>query len=195
MLVDLLKSIDYGGYYFFRHAVGEHPEIAPPMQLGQWLSSYPGVGITLLLAVIISLLQKRTRAAQISLAAFVLGVIFVEMLPNVVPANRPADAQLLVATDEMSRSFPAQRVFLFTMAGFLLLFAAWGSVKRAMARLLLSAGLVSLILWVALSPLVLGLHYVTDVMGGLFGGLALALLASRFSAMAEPVFSPGNADR
>jgi membrane-associated phospholipid phosphatase len=180
MLVELFRSIDYGGYYFFRHLAGQNPQILPPFRAGDWLGSYFVVGFMFLVAVILLLVQARTRAAQVALGAFVLGVILVEILRNVVAAHRPPDAQDLVDADEMLRSFPAREVFTFTLAGVLLLFAAWGGVHKTTFRLLLTTAVVVLVLWVAMSQLVLGLHFVTDVMAGLAGGIALALLASRF---------------
>jgi membrane-associated phospholipid phosphatase len=180
MLVELFKSMDYGGYYFFRHLARQNPEILPAFRLGDWLGSYFVVGFMFLVAVILLLVQARTRAAQVSVGAFVLGVIFVEILRNVVAAHRPPDAQDLVDADEMLRSFPAREVFTVTLAGVLLLFAAWGSVRKTPLRLLLTAAVVVLLLWVAMSQLILGLHFVTDVMGGLAGGIGLGLLASRF---------------
>jgi membrane-associated phospholipid phosphatase len=188
MLVELFKSMDYGGYYFFRHLARQNPEILPPFRLGDWLGSYFVVGFVFLVAVILLLVQARTRAAQVALGAFVLGVIFVEILRNVVAAHRPPDAQDMVEADEMLRSFPAREVFTVTLAGVLLLFAAWGGLHTTTLRLLLTAAVVGLLLWVAMSQLILGLHFVTDVMGGVTGGIGLGLLASRFfPAVAKPI--------
>ncbi len=50
-----------------------------------------------------------------------------------------------------------------------------------------------LIKWVAISELILDLHFVTDVAAGLFGGLALALFATRFWT-ATPTLSHVNSD-
>jgi membrane-associated phospholipid phosphatase len=180
MLVELFRSMDYGGYYFLRHLAGQNPQILPAFVLGDRLGSVLVVALTIVVAVILLARQGRNQTAQVALGAFALGVILVEILRNVVAAHRPPDAQDLVDADEMLRSFPAREVFTFTLAGVLLVFSAWGSLHKTTLRLLLTTAVVVLVLWVAMSQLVLGLHFVTDVMAGLAGGVALALLASRF---------------
>jgi len=182
MLVDLFKEVDAGGYEAFQHLTKQQPELLTPMQLGTWISGYIGVGCLLLLAVVVFVVRGRTRSAQVSLAAFVIGLILVETMRHTVGARRPGNAETFLAPEEMTRSFPARGVFLFTLAGVLFIFAAWGALASTWTRLLVAVVVVVLVLGVALSQLMLQLHFVTDVVGGLFGGLALALLASRFFA-------------
>jgi membrane-associated phospholipid phosphatase len=181
MLVDLLKTMDFGGYYFFDFAATHHPWLAEVMLPARWVGSY-GVGIVFALGVSCLLIQRRLPAVLISIGALTAGVLGVEMLRYAIAADRPANAQKLVDADEMLRSFPAREVFAFTLAATLLLVAAWTLLPNTALRLVLTAGIVALVLWVALSQLVLGLNYVSDVMAGLAGGLALTMLASRFFA-------------
>ena len=180
MLLELLKSVDDGTYYSLDHATRQFDSLANLMRLGDWLGSYVAVGILLLLTLILFILQARFRAAQLTLAASLVGVAIVEALRAILPAQRPAVASSSVDAAEMLCSFPSGKVFMFTLVAVLLLFAAWGVLHRAPARLLLTTTMVVLILWIAMSQLMLGLHFVTDVAAGLFGGLALALLAGRF---------------
>jgi undecaprenyl-diphosphatase len=179
MLVDLLKSMDYGGYYFFDWAATHNPWLANIMLPARWIGSY-GVGVVFMLVVICFVSQRRIPAALVSFGVLAGGVLGVEILRYAVAAHRPANAQKLVDAAEMLRSFPAREVFAFTLVGTLLLIAAWATLPNTALRMLLSVGVIALMLWVALSQLVLGLSFVTDVMAGLAGGLALALLASRF---------------
>ena len=134
----------------------------------------------LLLVVVVFLVRGRTRSAQVSLAALVIGLILVETMRHTVGARRPGNAETFLAPEEMTRSFPARSVLLFTLAGVLLIFAAWGALSSTWMRLMVTVVMVVVVLGVALSQLMLQLHFVTDVVGGLFGGLTLALLASRF---------------
>jgi membrane-associated phospholipid phosphatase len=173
--------MDYGGYYFFDFAATQHPWLAEVMLPARWVGTY-GVGIVFALAMIFLVIERRLPAALIGIGALAVGVLCVDMLRDTIAAQRPANAQKLVDADEMLRSFPAREVFAFTLAGTLLLVATWTVLPNTALRLLLMTGVVALILWVALGQLVLGLSYVTDVMAGLAGGLALALLASRFFA-------------
>ncbi len=178
MVVDLLKSMDYGGYYFFDWAAIHNPVLADIMLPARWVGSY-GAGVVSLLAVVCLVAQRRIPAALISFGALAAGILGVEILRYAVAAHRPANAQHLVNAAEMMRSFPAREVFAFSLAGTLLILAAWPSLPNTALRVLLTAGIVALMFWVALSQLVLGLSFVTDVMGGLAGGLAVALLARR----------------
>ncbi len=180
MLVEFLKSVDYGGYYFFRHLIQQVPELVAPMQLGGDLGSAIPVFAVVILAVLIFARQRRFRAAQASLIGFALAAAFVGLVSYLVAARRPEDAQDVVGAAGMASSFPASSVFLFTYAGTHLIMAAWGANRPARLRLLAAGTIGVLVLWVAISPLALGLHFVTDVIGGLTGGLACALLASRF---------------
>jgi membrane-associated phospholipid phosphatase len=180
VLADLLKSIDLGTYYSFNEAINRFPALHDLMHVGNWIGSYIGVGVLTGAAIIVLLVQGRTRGAVIVLGALIVAALGVELLRLSVPANRPDVAAALVGEDEMLRSFPAREVLTFTLATTLLLVAIWPSLYHWMARPILTADLVILVLWVAMSQLMLGLHFVTDVAAGLFGGLALGLLAGRF---------------
>jgi membrane-associated phospholipid phosphatase len=186
VLVELLKSIDDAAYYSLNHLTQQLKWLANVMRLGDSLGSYLAIGIVILLALVLCLLQTRFRAAQVTLAAFLLGVVIVETVRFLVPAHRPAVAAGSVDAAEMLRSFPANKVFLFTLAASLLLLAARGIVERKTVQAVLTLLVIVLVLWVAMSQLMLGLHFVMDVAAGLFGGLALTLLASRFIPASIP---------
>jgi undecaprenyl-diphosphatase len=180
VLVEFLKSVDDGAYYSLDHTARQIGRIEQAMRLGDSLGTYLGVAAVLLFALILLAVQRRWRAALGVLVAFVFGVALVETMRTLLPAPRPLVARRSVDAAEMMRSFPSSKVFLFTLAAVFLLFALWPISTRKSARALLTPGVVVLILWVAMSQLMLGLHFVTDVSAGLFGGIALALLASRF---------------
>src|SRR5437868_47318 len=79
----------------------------------------------------------------------------------------------------------------------LLLFGCWGLQHRTLPRIraiVFSALYVGV---VAICPIGLALHYVSDVIAGMCGGLAMALVAPCFYAsppagIARNGFSPGN---
>jgi membrane-associated phospholipid phosphatase len=191
VLLELLQSVDKGTYYSFSDAAQKHSLLATIAQIGHLLGSYIGIGLFALLTLILLLVQGRRRAAVATVFALAVGVAGVETLRSRVPAARPDAVAGSVSADEMQRSFPSSEVFSFTMVATLFLISAWGALLSARGALAAGtirwvlAGLVTvLILWVAMSELLLDLHFVTDVAAGLFGGLALALLAHRFF---EPV--------
>jgi undecaprenyl-diphosphatase len=186
MFVDLFRNLDNGAYNFFDFQSKNVPALVAGMQVGDWVSGIFVPAILVLAAAGIFLTRHRNVAALLSLAAFLLGVIFVEILPMLVAAHRPEGTQYRLDAAEMLRSFPARGVFLVTLAAVLVAFAAADVVRRPAPRILIFAGLLVLTVWVAMSQLMLRLHFVTDVMAGLAGGLALGLLATRFFPATNP---------
>ncbi len=182
MVNELLKSIDKGAYYAFSEEIKKSSLLVQLLQAGDWVGSYIGVVLVMALACALLLTQSRVRAAAVAAIAVALGALAVEGVHAAVPVPRPDNAANLVNATEMLHSFPAREVFTFTLAGTLLVFAAWGSLQSWPGRLTVTAVVIVLVLWVAMSQIMLVLHFVTDVAAGLFGGLALALLVTRLIA-------------
>jgi hypothetical protein len=180
MLVNLLQGMDNGGYYFFRHKAQHYPDLVPVMQVGDAVGSLVLIVVLAVLAVLLFLARGQARAAGVSAAFFVLGVVLVEAVRHLLPGRRPEDAQNYLDAEEMLHGFPARSVFLFTVAGILFLYAIGPALTGRLQRGLMTACVVVLVLWVCMSQLFLGLQFVTDVMAGLAGGVALGLLAGRF---------------
>lgn len=185
-VVDILNSLDDSAYNTFDDWMKNSQALAAAMRLGDQLGSYVAVGVVLAIALLLLVVQGRPRAAQLGLAAAALGIALVEMVRRVVPAQRPDAALHLVGDEEMWRSFPAGKMLLFTLAAALLLFTGWSALHRKTAKLLLTTALVTLCVWVALSQLMLALHFVSDVLAGVFAGLVLAMIANRLSPSAAP---------
>jgi membrane-associated phospholipid phosphatase len=180
---DFLKSIDKGAYYAFSEAVngatGEPQDVVQLLESGTWVGSYYGAVLLLALACILLLAQRRARAMLFTVAAIVIAAAGVEVMRIAVPIHRPENAARILSGSEMQHSFPASEVFAFTLAGAIFLYAALGSLRGRAARIGVSTVVAVLVLWVAMSELLLVLHFVTDVAAGLFGGLAVALLITR----------------
>jgi undecaprenyl-diphosphatase len=180
--MDSLKSIDYGGYYFFRHKAQHFDELVPVMQAGDFLGGYLALAALLVLAAVILLARGKPRSALFVLIFCTLAAAAVEAQRRFMASKRPDDARNLVSLEEMTRSFPAAGVLLLTLVCVVLLAAAWDSLDGRILRLAATVGVVLLVLWLAVSELFLGLHFVSDVVAGLAGGTALGLLCSRFFA-------------
>ncbi len=187
MISELLKSIDKGAYYAFSEMMKETPALAQIMQAGEWVGSYVGAVLLAVLACVLLFAQARYRAAALAALAFGIGALGVEAMQSALPTPRPDNAANRVASSEMQRSFPAREAFTFTLAGALLVYAAWGLMQGWRTRMAIVAAVVVLVLWVAMSEIMLVLHFVTDVAAGLFGGLALALLVMRVAAKRRPL--------
>ena len=182
--MDPLRDVDLGAYYFFRFQANHHPQLVPVLQGIDALAGYVAAAVLLLLAVLTFCLRGRPRAGVAAVLVAVVGAAVIESLRHLIARRRPDDAQDLLGAAAMLGSYPAGGVFLFTMT--LLLFAsALGIGAPRGNRVALGLVAALLIVGVCLAELMLGLHYVTDVVGGMLGGSACAILT--WSLAARPI--------
>jgi undecaprenyl-diphosphatase len=162
------------------------------MEVVNQVAGYDATAMALaLVAAVILMARGRGRAGILTLAVAGLGYFAVTMMQGAIARERPPDARNLVSADEMLHSFPARNVFLFTLAIALLMFALWDITPGRLLRGVLVVVSTGLVVLLCLSQFYLGLHFVTDVVAGLVGGLLLALLARSLSP--PPATSPGSA--
>lgn len=181
MVVHLLQSIDKGAYYAFSEMLHGTPEFRLPLQTVEWA----GALLMAAIACVLLFTQGCARAAALVAAAFFVGAVGVAALQHLLAIPRPENAARMVGATDMLHGFPAGEVFAFTLAGTLLVYAVWRSQLQWFLRLALVIGVIALILGLAMSQIMLVLHFVTDVAAGLFGGLALALLVTRLVAVLQ----------
>jgi undecaprenyl-diphosphatase len=193
MMGDLLRGMDHGGYYFFRHKAQHFPNLTPIMEVGDFLGGWILLALMMALILLIFLARGHARGVLIAAAGFAIAVGAVEALRHLIGGKRPEDAQSLVALDELARSFPARSVFLFTFLGVVFLYSVWPLVKSLALGFTLTAAVVLLVIWLSVSQLFLGLHFVTDVMAGLAGGTALALVCAQYLGNEQPQAMSGAA--
>jgi membrane-associated phospholipid phosphatase len=174
--MDPFRPVDWGAYYLFDFVAQKHPGLVSLAQIYDALSGY--VACTLLMAVLAWLLWRRgqTKAALVNLAVFAVAVAVVEIVRWAVGRTRPDEAERMVGPEGMLGSYPARHVFLFTMAMLLVAFAE-GARLSARRRLAFGIFVALMIVCVCGSQLLLRLHFVTDVVAGLFGGAGCALAA------------------
>jgi undecaprenyl-diphosphatase len=183
-VMDWSRQMDEGANAFFHfEAKNAAAFMSSLMQSGDWIGGYAGAAIILLAAIAVAPRQARWRLAVAVLTTFLLGTALLEGVRLGVARPRPPGAQDVLGTAAPSPSFPSRAVFLATFAWALLAMTWARRVQRIACRIFvaLAAGLV--IVFVCLSQLWLSLHYVTDVLAGLAGGLGLALVA-RWAATA-----------
>jgi membrane-associated phospholipid phosphatase len=172
--MDPMRSVDWGAYYFFDFLAQQHPRIVPVMQVLNQLAGYAAAAILICATTALFAVRRQLWAAVMTLASYALTLALVEATRLLVARPRPDEAEALVGPEDMLGSYPARGIFLFTMALLSLTFAWWPAKRRR--RVLLSLLVALLLIGTSLSQLVLRLHFVTDVVGGLFGGTACALL-------------------
>ncbi|MCD7954434.1 MAG: phosphatase PAP2 family protein [Lachnospiraceae bacterium] len=131
-------------------------------------------GIFWIILTVILLSIKKTRTAGICSACALLGSLLVNnlLLKNLFNRTRPykvIEGLTCIIQPASDASFPSGH----TGASFASAVAIYRNVQRKYGILLLV--LASLI---AFSRLYVGIHYPTDVLGGLMTGIALGILAS-----------------
>ena len=192
--MDFLEGLDWGAYSHFSHAASHQPAVLDAMKVVNRIGSYDGVPILLvMLAMFLYLMRGRTRAALVTLGAWGLAYVTVEGLRNVIDRDRPQSAWETVRDSfEMASSFPARSVFLFTFAVAVFVSALWDLTPRRGLRGLMVSVAAVLVVVLCLSQFYLALHFVTDVIAGLIGGLFFAILARALAGPSTPVGAPDN---
>jgi undecaprenyl-diphosphatase len=173
--MQLLEGLNWGTYYFFRFEANRARALQDFMLAGDWLGSYLGVALVLTLALICTPGAQRPRAFLVASAGFLFAALLVEGLKAAIDRSRPPDAEKILGAN-MSSSFPCRAVLFAAFALIMLARALehWtpGRVQRAAVYAAAGLGVVL----VCVSELWLGLHWLTDVLAGLSGGIALALV-------------------
>jgi undecaprenyl-diphosphatase len=175
--MDLFEGLDWGTYYFFRFQANHAPDwVNRLMRVGDLIGSYFGVAVLLTFAVAAAPSRWRRRTAFAALAGFLFAGLLIEGVKLATGRLRPPDAQNVFGTAEMSPSFPSRAVFL---AGFAWMMLAFPLERRVAPQPRVAFYVVAAlgIVFVCVSELWLGLHFVTDVLAGLAGGTGLAMTA------------------
>lgn len=178
----MLDGLDWGTYAFFRHLGKDRlPNLESIMWDGQvagspWLLA-PVLLITLaLLWLAGQRLAGQRRTAAAALAALLVGVLLGEGVKLATQRTRPPDAQNYVEAEQMTGSYPSSSVLLVTLVGLLFGMSLEGLSNNRLARVAIYTGVSLWIIWLSLSQLWLGLHFLTDVVAGMIGGAGLAFL-------------------
>jgi undecaprenyl-diphosphatase len=180
-------GLDWGTYYFFRFAAQHARRLERMMETGYAAGGYLIVTILVLAAVSLLLSAKRQRAALATLIFFLIGVALMEGTRLLISRSRPPDAENYVGATALTTGFPS-RVLLVVFALLSLALALESSITKKSCLVLLYIVIALAITWVCVAELWLGISFVTDVIAGLAGGLALAatarLMAGETPAMA-----------
>jgi undecaprenyl-diphosphatase len=183
-VMDLFEGLDWGTYYFFRFQANHAPDwVNRLMGIGDLMGSYVAAAVLLTLAVAATPPRWRRRMAFAVVAGFLFGGLLIEGVKLATWRVRPPDAQNVFGTAEMSPSFPSRAVFLAAFAWMMLGFALERRIApqpRVAVYVVAALGIV----FVCVSELWLGLHFVTDVLAGMAGGIGLAL-TTRWAATDE----------
>lgn len=137
--------------------------------------TYAGSALVLVIVALVSgvLLARRGRphAAAFVLAAAVAGLVTTQILKAAVRRGRPELDEPYVQLT--TYAFPSGHALAATATYGALAIALYTSTRARRDRRLVVAGCAALIVLVAASRVVLGAHYLLDVVAGTVGGVAL----------------------
>ncbi len=147
-----------------------------PVRLFLWITLLGKMPVVLGLAALMTIMLRKWRGWGQILALWAgIGGCYLSasLLKIAIHRQRPAGIGVY---DELSYSFPSIHA---TIAAFLFGFIAWiivGRKESRIRRLLIISAAVLLIMAIGFSRLYLGVHFLSDVLGGyLLGALWLAL--------------------
>jgi membrane-associated phospholipid phosphatase len=178
--MDAIDALDWGVYSHFDFQNQRDPWMRPVIQTGVDVGSYVVIGLVLLAAVVLFLIQRKWRSALIVPASALSAFALIEAVHRLVPRRRPENAVKVLGPDEMLGSYPSASVFLFMLAMILLGFAIWGVMRNGLVRGFYVVAAALLTVWVCMSQFFLALHFLTDILGGMAGAALIGWAAYRF---------------
>jgi membrane-associated phospholipid phosphatase len=120
-------------------------------------------------AVVCVVLYRRGRLVEAALLPVVLGGAELLNLILKLSFHRPRPDVAFVHID--TYSFPSGHAMISTAAYGALAYLAWGRLRTPRARLALASGTVAFVTLIGFSRLYLGVHYLSDVLAGIAGGV------------------------
>jgi undecaprenyl-diphosphatase len=190
--MDFLKSWDLGASYGMRSL--HHDWLTPVMEFVTHIGDDRTLKIVVAVAVVLFVVLRRWRTACCVAAAWLLAYTLVDY--GVKPwVNRPRPDLAWVTHRPTSPSFPSGHATLSmaVYASIALGLAAMLRDRRGWAAAAVAVGL-GLPVLIGFTRMYLGLHYMSDVVGGFCAGLGCALffawLDRRWSEAARPAAPP-----
>lgn len=146
------------------------------------LTFFGSPAVALAIATVVCVVLYRRRwLAEAALLPVVLGGGELLNLILKLSFQRPRPEVGFVTLD--TYSFPSGHAMISTAAYGALAYLAWRRLGRGRARLALAGGTVVLVALVGFSRLYLGVHYLSDVLGGVAGGAFWLALSVAFQTI------------
>lgn len=137
------------------------------------ITSFASAVTLILIAVYFFLFSKNKKEGKYVAVNLVIVFLLSYVLKNIFQRPRPSVLHLV---EESGYSFPSSHAMVsFAFYG-LLIHMAWKTLKNKKAKWAITIGLSLLVVAIGISRVYLGVHHITDVLGGfLFAAIYLAL--------------------
>ncbi|HUG63887.1 MAG TPA: phosphatase PAP2 family protein [Gaiellaceae bacterium] len=145
--------------------------VVEAMRVVSYAGSGLALGVVALTTAILLTRRQRSRAAALVVAASVGGLLATQALKAAVRRARPEFDEPYVQLT--TYAFPSGHALGATATYGALAIVLATSVRAPRKRRALVGGLCALIVLIAASRVVLGVHYLLDVIAGMVGGIAL----------------------
>ena len=155
------------------------PSIQNP-SLTKIMTVITGIGSTTCLAILsilllILLLYKKRYQNSLLLAFGMLGGLFIELLIKAIVQRERPESMLIAET---GYSFPSAHSMMVLVFFAILVYSLKDDIKSLFLRYLFIAASIIIVLLVSFSRLYLGVHWLSDAIGGLIIGFLWLLLLS-----------------
>jgi undecaprenyl-diphosphatase len=182
-----MESVDWAAYSSFHVWRRQLPRLTEWLQAAGPLGSYPVLGLVLLAGVVWLAGTRRRRTALFLACLVVASAVLAELLKLAIPRERPPDWDHRWGTP---LSFPSAHAFVSVVTYGALALLLGRSFAGWTARVALAAAAALLVLLTGTAQLYLGAHFLSDVLAGWAGGLAV-LLAGWGLALPDAEPRPG----
>ena len=168
----LSEDVDRLDIRFVRFAQRETPDwLVDALRVLTYAGSAIVLGVVALVAATVLARRGRSRDAAFVIAASVAGLLVTQILKAAIRRARPElDAPLVQLA---TYSFPSGHVLAATATYGALAIVLYPWIRSRSGRIRVTVAVAALILLVAASRVVLGVHYLLDVTAGVVGGIAL----------------------
>ena len=174
-----LDGLNHGTFVFFQRHRLENPWLPKMLGYVTELGSNAAFAVAGVIAIGAALAAGRRRMAVWILAAFVGAGLVTEVTKRLVGAPRPPDAVESDGKPNRSGSFPSGHAMKAAVAYPILALLTASLLQMGRKRYLLYVAAGAIVLLVGFTRIYLGVHYVTDVLGGWAFGLGWMLLCWR----------------
>lgn len=160
----------------------ETPWLTTLLKIFTWIgSAYFVVPATLIACYLLYFVYKRRSVAYFFASVMVINIVMNGLLKQVFGRVRP-DIYRMIPIEGLS--FPSGHTMMAVGLYMLITYVVWRALKNSWQRLLLVLLSLSMIIMITVSRIYLGVHFPSDIMGGIWASLflvtAMILLFERF---------------